>query len=157
MSLRISLFPESRISFNLTNRPTSLGAAHHRGTGLAVSCADQPCLSTLKEIVQHDNYVYDYYPTSARHILQSRILSSKIYVEKKGLQKRFLVPPLLKYGNLLVCIAPKFYFLIERKRVFFNTMSKQELIVQTSNSWKIPEGVFRSIWWGLAPRGKIGR
>ena len=78
LSLRISLFPESRISFNLTNRPTSLGAAHHRGTGLAVSCADQPCLSALKEIVQHYNYVYDYYPTSACHILhlQSKILSS---------------------------------------------------------------------------------
>ena len=96
MSLRISLFPESRISFNLTSRPTSLGAAHHRGTGLAVSCADQPCLSAFNEIVQHDNYVYDYYPTSACHILQS---CRRKYMLEKRTTVRFLVPPLLKYGK----------------------------------------------------------
>ena len=89
----------------------SLGAGHHRGTGLAVSCADQPCLSALKEI---DNYFNDYYLTSVCHILQSKILLSYIYVEKKGLQKRFLVLPLLKSGKLLVCIALKFQLLIGR-------------------------------------------
>ena len=112
LSLRISLFPESRISFNLTNRPTSLGAAHHRGTGLAVSCADQPCLSTLNGIVQHDNYGYDYLPHSP--IQNFTVLNM---LRKKG-YKKFFSPSFTERRQLTCLYCTEILRL--KEKVFFS-------------------------------------